>query len=161
MIEQVRKNKEILEACKDKRKHKEELLTKKMGTLEELQTKYYEKCKSQNQTPLTYEEFKQKKREKHREEKNQSKAKYSSVSKKQVQTVRDIIHSQFLSATMFEVSEKSVKQLRTKKQIAEGALKNAYRKYEREIEEAESKLQSLRKENESLNTKLLQKKKEK
>lgn len=46
-----------------------------------------------------------------------------------------------------------------KKDIAESALKNAYKKYDREIEEAEEKIESLNKEHESLNTRLLEKKK--
>ena len=45
----------MLDTYTDKRKAKQDVVQKKMETLSELETKYYNTCKKNNETPLTYE----------------------------------------------------------------------------------------------------------
>lgn len=56
-----------------------------------------------------------------------------------------------------EVSEKGMEVLQSKKEIAETALRNAYRKHEKEIDELTKKLSFLHRENSDLLVRLAEK----
>lgn len=58
--------------------------------------------------------------------------------------MRDIINSQ-MSLDNIECSEKGLRELRAKKEVAESSLKNAHKKYEKEIEELSKRLENLQK----------------
>ena len=62
LVEEVRKNRELLENVKKKCGQKEIILNHKKKTLEELEQKYREKCEKNGEKPLLFEELKDKKK---------------------------------------------------------------------------------------------------
>ena len=80
----MRKNREALEAYEAKFKIKEDILKKKKKTLIELEKQYRQKCEETGEKPLTFEDFKDKKKEKKRDDESVGKPKM----KKTPQSVR-------------------------------------------------------------------------
>ena len=92
-----------------------------------MESQYIEKCKKFGEKPLTFEEFKEKRVQKRREESVQKVSDHKKETKKQL-TIKEIINSH-LQVENIEINEKNLNDLIEKKAVAENSLKIARKKY--------------------------------
>ena len=124
-----------------------------------MEEQYVQKCSALGEKPLKFEDFKERRAQKRREE-SLGRQMEPKKDPKKYQSIKEMINSH-LELEDLDMTEKTLNELREKRAVAENSLKIARKKFEREIGELEERASGLRAENEDLNNKYLEKRKEK
>lgn len=66
LVDEIRKQREILDALKVKHQQKQDALEKRKQAISEMESQYIEKCKKYGEKALSFEEFKEKRVQKRR-----------------------------------------------------------------------------------------------